>query len=93
MNIFVTGATGFIGSAVVSELLGAGHSVLGLARNAEAAAKLARAGAEAHYGDLADLDSLAAGARACDGVATLPSSTTFPGPRRISRSIVGRRKP
>lgn len=71
MEIFVTGATGFIGSAVVSELLAAGHSVLGLARNAEAVAKLEKAGAQPHYGSLTDLDSLAAGAQAADGVAHL----------------------
>jgi uncharacterized protein YbjT (DUF2867 family) len=71
MKVFVTGATGFIGSAVVSELLAAGHSVVGLARNAEAAAKLEKAGAQAHHGSLTDLDSLAAGARAAEGVAHL----------------------
>lgn len=68
MRVFLTGATGFIGSAIVQELVGAGHEVVGLARNDERAAELAQAGADAHRGDLSDLDSLAAGARACDGV-------------------------
>ena len=68
MRIFVTGATGFIGSATVQDLLGAGHQVLGLARNDESAAKLARLGVETQRGDLTDLDSLVAGARACDAV-------------------------
>ncbi len=68
MRVFVTGATGFIGEAIVRELLGAGHEVLGLARNAEKAKVLEQAGANAHHGDLADSESLIAGARACDGV-------------------------
>jgi nucleoside-diphosphate-sugar epimerase len=68
MHVFVTGASGHIGSALLPELLGAGHELTGLARSDESAAKVARAGAAVQRGTIADPESFAGAVAAADGV-------------------------
>jgi nucleoside-diphosphate-sugar epimerase len=87
MQIFITGGTGLIGSAVVAELLGNGHTVLGLARSDDSAKALEAAGAEALRGSLSDLGAIRAGAARTDGVIHLAFANDFSSAEAVARSI------
>jgi nucleoside-diphosphate-sugar epimerase len=87
MHVFVTGGTGLIGSAVVTELLGHGHTVLALARSDASALAVKSAGAEALRGDLTDLDALRAGAAQADGVIHLAFGNDFSSADAVARSV------
>ena len=87
MHVFVTGGTGLIGSAVVAELLGNGHTVLALARSDASGLALESAGAEPLRGDLADLDAIRAGAAQADGVIHLAFGHNFGDPGAHARAV------
>lgn len=91
MRVFVTGATGFIGQAVVQDLLAHGHQVLGLVRSTSGSEALRKSGAEAHQGDLEDLEGLRSAARASDGVihlAFVHDFNDFARATRIDRAAI-----
>lgn len=87
MQVFITGGSGLIGSAVVRELLGNGHSVLALARSDAGASALQKAGAAVVRGGLADLDVLRAGAGEADGVIHLAFSNDFSSPEALAAGV------
>jgi nucleoside-diphosphate-sugar epimerase len=87
MRVFVTGGTGTIGTAVVAELLGHGHTVLALARSDESARALEKAGAEAWPGSVSDVDALRAGASRADGVVHLAFGADYSSADALARSI------
>ena len=87
MRVFVTGGTGLIGSAVVAELLGNGHTVLALARSGSSAAALETEGAESIRGSLADLGTLRAGAAKADGVIHLAFANDFSSPAALAGAV------
>ncbi len=87
MHVFVTGGTGRIGSAVIAELLGNGHTVLALARSDASATALASAGAEPLRGDLADLNAVRSGAAQAAGVIHLAFANDFSSPEAVTRAV------
>jgi nucleoside-diphosphate-sugar epimerase len=87
MRVFVTGGTGLIGTAVVTELVDHGHTVLALARSEASAQKAEAAGAQTLRGGLADLDVLRAGAEQVDGVIHLAFSNDFSGPEAVAHAV------
>ena len=87
MRVFVTGGTGTIGSAVITELLANGHTVLALARSEESAHALAAAGVDVVRGDLADLDVLRAGAAQTDGVVSLAFGRDYSSPDVLAQAV------
>jgi len=86
MRVFITGASGWIGSAAVDELLGAGHDVVGLARSDASTASLEAKGAQVRRGDLDDLDSIRAGAQDADAVVHLANKHDFENPEASNKA-------
>src|SRR5262245_11601955 len=87
MHVFVTGGTGLIGSAVVAELLGNGHTVLALARTDASVQAVEAAGTEPLRGDLADLDALRAGAARAEGVIHLAFANDFSSAAALAQAV------